>query len=140
MSFWDTINWDLLILGIACVINFFIASSNYYKLRRVRGKQHSQKRLIRELKDDVRTLYESSSSLGNRLQSVEHNIKVLREQQEQLTLKEPSQQTYRNAIQAINKGESINKIVENCGLSRGEVELLSLLQKINSSNAEKQST
>jgi len=130
---------DWIILGIVtiCVINFVLMSRIYAKFRQQKVKVHSHKRRIHDLEEDVRALYEASTTLGNKLHSVEHSSRVLKEQQEQLTLKEPSQQTYRNAIQALHNGESVNQVSESSGLSRGEVELLTLLQKINGNTSEK---
>jgi len=130
-------DWIILGLVAICVINFVMMSRAYSKLRQQKVKVHSQKRRIHDLEEDVRALYEASTTLGSKLHSLEHSSRVLKEQQEQLTLKEPNQQTYRNAIQAIHNGESVNQVSESSGLSRGEVELLTLLQKINSNTSEK---
>ena len=130
-------DWIILGLVAICVINFVMMSRAYSKLRQQKVKVHSQKRRIHDLEEDVRALYEASTTLGSKLHSLEHSSRVLKEQQEQLTLKEPNQQTYRNAIQAIHNGESVNQVSESSGLSRGEVELLTLLQKINGNTSEK---
>jgi len=103
----------------------------------MRAKQQSFRRHTRDLEDDVNSLFASGTTLGNKIQELEKSLRILKEQQEQLTLKEPNQQTYRNAIHSINNGESINQISESSGLSRGEVELLTLLQKINAGDTEK---
>ena len=133
MATLEMLNWDLLALAAFCIINLGFVTRCYSKLRYQRGKLHSQKRRIRELEDDVQALYESASTLGNQIQLLEQSNRVLKEQQEQLSLKEPNQQTYRNAIAAIHNGESINDVATSSGLSRGEVELLNLLQSINNS-------
>lgn len=133
---------DWIILGLIAfsVINLIMVSRAYSRLRHQKVKVYSQKRRIHDLEEDVRALYEASTTLGSKLHSLEHSSRVLKEQQEQLTLKEPNQQTYRNAIQAIHNGNSVNQVAESSGLSRGEVELLTLLQKINSNTSEKDSS
>jgi len=130
-------DWIILGLVTICVMNLVLVSRAQLKLRQQKVKSHSQKRRIHDLEEDVRALYEASTTLGSKLHSLEHSSRVLKEQQEQLTLKEPNQQTYRNAIQAIHNGNTVNQVAESSGLSRGEVELLTLLQKINSNTSEK---
>ena len=131
MALLDTVEWNLISLLALCLINLAMVIPLYSKVRRQRVKIHSQKRRISDLDEDVRALYESASTFGNKLHTLEISTRVLKEQQEQLTLKEPNQQTYRNAIKAIHNGDSVNQVADSSGLSRGEVELLTLLQNIN---------
>jgi len=70
-------------------------------------------------KQEVQTLYD-------RLRHIEGRI-------DQLSLKEPAQQTYRHAVKLVKSGACINEVVESCGLSRGEAELIMLLNKMGTS-------
>ena len=132
------IDFILLTLACICIINFVMLLKNSSKFRHQKAKVHAQKQRIHELEDDVKAIFESAVTFGNKLQSLEQSNRVLKEQQEQLLLKEPNQQTYRNAIHAIHNGDTVNEIAESSGLSRGEVELLKLLQKINIDSSEKE--
>lgn len=96
-------------------------------MRRLRSSNRSLRSRIHNLEDDVKSIYGTATNMGEKLKLVAHHYKILKEQQEQLSLKEPSQQSYRNAIQQIRHGDSTSKIVETSGLSRGEVELLRIL-------------
>ena len=132
-----TIDWILLTIAVICVVNFFMVFRAGSKNHLLKAEIYSQKSRIHELEDDVKTLYESAVTFGEKLQSLEQSSRVLKEQQEQLSLKEPNQQTYRNAIHAIHNGDTVNEVADSSGLSRGEVELLKLLQKINGKTEEK---
>jgi len=140
MPVFNSADWIIIGLVTICVLNFVLVARANSKLRHQKVKVHSQKRRIHDLEEDIRALYEASTTLGSKLHSLEHSSRVLKEQQEQLTLKEPNQQTYRNAIQAIHNGDSVIQVSKSSGLSRGEVELLTLLQKINSNDSEKDSS
>ena len=127
----DYLRWDVVALGVVFIVNILLAV--YYK-NKLRVLQRSQEKLdthLLELAGDVKALYESGAMLGSKVKSLEFGSKLLKEEQEKLSLKDPGQQMYRNAVQQINNGESINKISESSGLSRGEIELLKLFQKIN---------
>lgn len=131
----DYLQWDLIAVLSLCLFGFIYTSRAHAKSRLLNKRCNEQAKIIKSLQDDIKVLYKSASNLGTGLKKLEHGAKVLKEQQEQLTLKEPNQQAYRNAIQAIQNGETINKVSETSGLSRGEVELLKMFQKfkVNSS-------
>ncbi len=132
--------WDLIALVTYGLVSLVLLVRCYSRLRKQKGQLHSQRRRIHALEDDIRSLYDSGTTLGNKIQYLEQGCRVLKEQQEKLSLKAPDQQTYRNAIQAIHNGESPKRVADNSGLSRGEVELLTLLQKINRNDSEKKTT
>jgi len=132
---WETVSFYAVMAY--CLFTFVLLMRCYKRLRKQKGHLHGHRRRIHELEDDVRALYDSGTTLGNKLQALEKSYRVLKEQQEKLSLKEPDQQTYRNAIQAIHNGEAINQVAESSGLSRGEVELLTLFQKANSKDDHK---
>lgn len=126
----SSLSWSLIGLGGFFLINFCVVIFLFFKVKQLqRAKQDADKKL-HEIVNDVKALFEVGSTLGNKIKHLEYAAKIMREEQEQLSLKEPSQQMYRNAVQLINSGESINKISESSGLARGEVELLKLFQRI----------
>lgn len=137
MAVSDLVQWDILALGIFCLVNLglvILFSSKLHKVKR--SNLHLRKR-IHNLEDDVKTLYSTASNIGEQFKIVQKDNRILKEQQEQLSLKEPSQQSYKNAIQQIRNGDSTSKIAETSGLSKGEIELLRLL---NASGNESHST
>ena len=85
---------------------------------------------IQDSKNDVKALFDAVGGQGKRIMNLERRIKGLQEAQEQFTLKEPSHQTYQHALRLIKSGESLEQVAESSGLSRGEIELLSLLRKV----------
>ncbi|MDH5259449.1 MAG: DUF2802 domain-containing protein, partial [Gammaproteobacteria bacterium] len=92
-------------------------------MKLLQSSQSEANKHLLELAGDVKALYESGATLGSKLKQLEYGSRLMKEEQEKLSLKEPSQQMYRNAVQQINNGESVIKISESSGLSRGEVEL-----------------
>ncbi len=136
MVLMEYLKWDLLVVSLF-LLTFYYTYRAHAKNQILSKCFSEQAKITKALQDDVKVLYESASNLGVSLKKLEHGSKVLKEQQEQLTLKEPNQQAYRNAIQAIQNGETINKVSETSGLSRGEVELLKMFQKFDVNTSEK---
>ena len=133
----EYLQWDLFVVVSLFLLTIYYSSRAHAKHRILFERYKEQVEITKALQDDVKVLYESANNLGVSVKKLEHGAKVLKEQQEQLTLKEPNQQAYRNAIQAIQNGETINKVSETSGLSRGEVELLKMFQKFDVNTSEK---
>ena len=56
--------------------------------------------------------------------SSEAELRALCERQMQLELKQPAAGHYRHAISMVELGAGTKELISNCGLSRGEAELL----------------
>lgn len=118
------------VLGVFVLTNMAFTLILFQRLREERGKNAELFKRINEASWDIKGVYDSSKSIGKRLQALEKRSTQLAEAQEQFTLKEPTHQTYQNAIRMIQSGDSVEKVSESSGLSKGEIELLSLLRKI----------
>jgi hypothetical protein len=121
-----------LITALAVIVcaNIAFTYISFKRLRQEKKKNADLFKRLNELSWDMKGIYDSSKGVGKRLRDLEIRCKQLAETQEQFTLKEPSHQTYQNAIRMIQSGDSVDKISETSGLSKGEIELLSLLRKI----------
>ena len=129
MSMLNYIQWDHLILGGVCLISLTLVLVLFGKSSQLKRVNRNLRKRVHDLEDDVKTLYSTAATIGEKIKIMEKDNRILKEQQEQLSLKEPSQQSYKNAIQQIRNGDSIGKIVESSGLSMGEIELLRLLNE-----------
>jgi|GEM_PF-775804 len=121
------------VLAAAVLVNLVLTG---YCLSKLRGfKQLKQADLVLEkaqitMRSDSKALFDSAKGLGMKLTQVERLLRNVEERQDQLSLKEPSEQTYRHSVRLIKSGLPVDKVVEQSGLSRGEVELLLLLNRI----------
>lgn len=123
------------ILAVFVLANIAFTMICFRRLKQEKAKNAELYRRLNEVSWDVKGLYDSSKGVGNRLHSIERRTQALEETQEQFTLKDPSHQTYQNAMRMMNDGASVEKISESSGLSKGEIELLSLLRKIEGSDS-----
>ncbi|MDX1810883.1 MAG: DUF2802 domain-containing protein [Gammaproteobacteria bacterium] len=127
MNFAEYTQWIVLGIGVFSLFNLLLVISSFSKIKRERTANAELQKRVGALEDDVKAIYDSVSNMGGKINTVMKDHRILKDQQEQLTLKEPSQQSYKNAIQQLRNGDPINKIVESSGLSQGEIELLKLL-------------
>jgi hypothetical protein len=96
----------------------------YMRYTRTRKILNEQGAAMKRITKDMHALCAGAINLGKHVDGLEHRIRRLAERQDQLELRDPMEQTYAHAIRLAQKGVDINDLVENCGLARGEAELL----------------
>lgn len=79
---------------------------------------------LRQIHEDMRALCAGSAAVGTHLAALDQRLQRLAEQQRTLELREPGGQSYGFAIRLAQQGASVEELMENCGMSRGEAELL----------------
>jgi len=68
-------------------------------------------------------------SVGERLLEVERRQRRLAERQEQVDIYDSANQPYEHAIRMVEKGASVEQLVDVCGLSTNEAELLHMMHR-----------
>lgn len=81
----------------------------------------------RSVHDDIAAVCSAAWGVGQRLESLEDKLRRQTARLEQNTLSEAPQQSYRQALQLIDSGADIPTLVEQCGVTQGEAELLANL-------------
>lgn len=79
---------------------------------------------IHRLQNDVHALCVGAVNMGKHIDALEHKVRRLAERQDQLELRNPLEQTYAHAIRLAQRGADVDQLMENCGMARGEAELL----------------
>ena len=79
---------------------------------------------LQRMQGDMHALCAGAINLGKHVDILEQKMRRLTERQDQLELRDPIEQTYSHAIRLAQKGVAVDELVENCGLARGEAELL----------------
>lgn len=96
----------------------------YYRRLRIESQ-----RTIQGAQDDLSAMCSAALGMGQRLEWLEDRVRRQTERMEQRELTEPMQQSYRQAMQLIDSGADIPTLVEQCGVTRGEAELLENLYR-----------
>ncbi len=94
------------------------------------AQQHQQWQAAHsELEDAVAELRTGSIGLGKRLVAVEAKLKQTEAKTEALAEMDPDQRVYNKAAQLVAQGYGVKDIMDSCGLSRAEAELVVNLHK-----------
>jgi len=80
---------------------------------------------------EIHALLSSAEGMGEKLNQLEQRLRQLEQRQDQISMKEPSEQIYSHALRMVRHGEDISTVMERSGISRGEAELLQLLNGMN---------
>lgn len=137
-------NMQLLWAVVAAVVLVNTVMTGYClsRLRALGAMQKAEKDLEKAqtmLRADIKALFDSAKGLGSKLSQVERQLRAVEERQDQLSLKEPSEQAYSHSVRLIKSGLPVEQVIEQSGLSRGEVELLLLLNRIEEGGGEAKS-
>lgn len=81
------------------------------------------------LKKDLRTLGSSVIGVGQRLNTLEEYLQRLSYRQNEAELKQGASASYAHASKIVEIGGSIDDIMQGCGLTRAEAELVMMLHK-----------
>lgn len=115
-----------LLIAIACIAAVFggLDLARYRRTQRILSQQHLT---MRHMQSDIQALCTGAINMSRHIEVLEQRARRLAERQDQMDTRDPIQQAYTHAIRLAQKGADVNELVENCGLVRGEAELLSMV-------------
>lgn len=111
----------LIAIGLAVVLAVALLLAKKQS-RLERALAENQERVDR-LMDELKALYAGAAGQGSHIARIEAQMNQLSERQEQFDVKDPTSQSYSEAIELIQSGASIDELVRH-GLRREEAELL----------------
>jgi len=112
----------LLALGLA-VVAILLAVKYRQDLRQSRQR-------LDALQSDMRALVSAAIGVGERVHRIEKSLKEVSHRQEQIDQTDPGAQAYQQAIKMAQKGASAEELIEICGLTRGEADLIAMLHRM----------
>jgi hypothetical protein len=116
-------------LGIALLVMGVALGGAGWHVGRLRREIVRQQALLGALERDLQAICQGARGMGDAVGRLEDKLRRLTERQDQLSLREPAQQAYHQAIRLAHRGASVEELVEACGLPRGEAELLRILHR-----------
>ncbi len=102
----------------------------YVKNTQLRSQLIQQQDILHALQTDVGAVCAGAVNLGEHLAHLEQRAHSLVQRQDQLEMKSPATQSYRQASKMMNKGAELEEVIADCGIARGEAELVALAQRI----------
>ncbi len=118
------------IASVALVVGLVALVFAYFKNAQLQLQINEQQNSLYALQADVSAMCSGAVNLGEHLAHLEQRAHLLTRRQDQLEMKEPATQNYRQASKMMNKGAELEEVIADCGIARGEAELVALAQRI----------
>jgi len=96
---------------------------------RLRQQTNNQQEKINQLNEELHALLSCSRGISQRLHSHQNQFQNISKRQDNLETVEPGHAGYKQAIALYNRGASEDEMQSTCDLSRGEINLITHLQK-----------
>jgi len=118
------------IASVALVTGLVAIVFAYIKNTQLQLQLSEQQNSLYALQADVSAMCSGAVGLGEHMVHLEQRAHLLTRRQDQLEMKEPATQNYRQAGRMMNKGAELEEVIADCGIARGEAELVALAQRI----------
>jgi len=128
------INYLTILLTAAVLLSLLLTVFQSMKLQHDRKHITNLESALDELQRNFNGLCSGSVGVGKRISRLESRTRLQADRQLRLEDKAPDLQNYGNAARLANKGADMDELIDYCGLSRGEAELILFL------NSEKQTS
>ena len=115
------------LLSGAVLLGVFLTISQSMKIQRDKNRIASLELIVDDLHNNFNALCSGSVGIGKRISRLESKTRQQADRQLRLEDKTPALQNYGNAARLANKGADMDELVDYCGLSRGEAELILFL-------------
>lgn len=103
----------------------------------VRRETRQRAAALQTVQNDLRALCNASMAMGERVRQAERQLQQLAEQQkafgarqEELQRVDETGHGYEQAIKLAQKGASVDDLMDVCGLTRGEAELVAMVHRL----------
>jgi TolA-binding protein len=117
----------LFVALLVAVVGAGVAFAAHRDLRTERAR-------VTVLQNDVRALCTAAVNVGERINQLEQRLRQLSLRQDELGMQqnhtEGDMRSFVQATKMVRKGASVDELVEMCGLSRGEAELIAMMQRL----------
>ena len=107
------------LIGLTVLV--FNLKNEIYQLKKFNAKLYSR---LTALVQDIQNMNNATHGIGQRVNQITTQVHNLDARQDELDLRDQADKPIQQAIALAEKGASIDELMENCALSRGEAELL----------------
>lgn len=112
---------------VTALVTLLMAFSKHARLRSLLEQQQTT---ISTLQSDIRAVCAGAVKLGEHLAHMEQRTHRLGQRQDQLEMNASGSQSYRQARKMMHKGAELEEVMADCGIARGEAELVALAERI----------
>ena len=117
----------IVLLAAALLLSLVLQGLQVFRTRNDRETIAKLSATVEHLEADMNALCSGTVGVGKRINRLESKSRLQAERQTRLEHQTPDLQSYGNAARLANKGADVEELVDHCGLSRGEAELILFL-------------
>ena len=125
--FSDLYRNSTLLAGVTGIVILLIQWSVVRRMLRAEKYTRSLAESIERVDKDFSALCSASKGAGTQMMQVGKEIHRLTARQEQLELRGGGERAYQQAITLVQRGASADDLVKQCGIARGEADLVVML-------------
>ena len=122
-----------IVVGILLLMSLVAMAFMYNHFHQILSQQDE---IITAMQSDLNAMCSGAVGVGEHLAKLEERTQRLVQRQDALETQEAPERSYRHAIKMLRKGANLDQIMSDCGLARGEAELLMLNKSIDQYNAQ----
>jgi len=119
------------------ILNIVLSAGLMVLLRQLWQRQQREHQARQQMREDITRLHadlaalcKSSVGAGDHVVKLEHQVNRLLERQTQTEMRTSTERPYSAAIQLVRQGSDAGELVEKCGLTRGEADLIAMLHGV----------
>lgn len=116
--------WECAAAVVAVVVIGLAIMTALVMRRRQLKRAAASEAALQALRTDLGAMCASIAGFGERLVRIEQQLRSVGDRQDQLELRPGGDRSYAHAIRMVQKGAGVDELVANCGINRGEAELL----------------
>lgn len=123
-------SWSILLGAfLVALASLGVALWSLVEVGRLRRRMLLQEGALLSLRGALSAVCSEETANDQRELDLDRRLRQLTEQQEQLLLRDPELGPYHHAMRLAVKGSSSEELMETCGLTRGEADLLLSLHR-----------
>jgi hypothetical protein len=123
----------LMLLASVALLGVVIQSAALLRLKRSHKDTadilDDARQRLKHMEQELGALCSAAVGAGDHVVKLEQKVKRIIERQNLLEVRASSDRPYTQASQLVHRGADIDELVDTCGLTRGEAELLVMMQR-----------
>ncbi len=116
---------------IGIMLTAILSGYVFYLKSRMNKQSDKYDELISSLNHELQAIGSGSMGVGRKLLSLEKQITELKNSQEEMVRNDPNRVSYTEATRLVELGAEVEDLMNSCGISRPEAELVTALSQRN---------
>jgi hypothetical protein len=115
---------------VSLITSIASLSTCYLYILNLKSRLARSEEVLISMQADLGAVCSGAVGLGEHVAQLERRTHQMIQRQEKFEMQAPGAQSYRHAMKLVDKGAELEEVIENCGLARGEAELVALAHRI----------